>query len=178
MGLENGATGPVINHGFRACDGWFVLQVGREGHFANLARLIGHEQWLDDSRFSTRQGWMDHLESDIRPAIERWATKMTKLEACQVLAEANLAAGPCLRDEELAIDPHIESHRMLVGIHRPDGVEQPVLVVGNPIKLSGVPEQPDARPPWVGEHTDDVIRGELGLVEAEIAQLRIDKVIG
>jgi crotonobetainyl-CoA:carnitine CoA-transferase CaiB-like acyl-CoA transferase len=177
MGLTGGATGPVINHGFRARDGWFVLQVGREEHFAKLASTVDHVDWLDDPRFATRQGWMDHLESDIRPAIENWASEMTRLEVCAALADAELAAGPCLRGEELASDPHVVSHRMLVGIDRPDGVQQPVLVVGNPVKLSKVPEPDDVRPPWVGEHTDRVLSLELGLDQAELADLHSRNVI-
>jgi crotonobetainyl-CoA:carnitine CoA-transferase CaiB-like acyl-CoA transferase len=162
MGLVNGDTGPVINHGFRANDGWFVLQIAREGHFAKLAHLVGQDDWLRDPRFSTRQGWMDHLESDIRPAVERWASGMSRHEACQTLAGADLAAGPCLRDEELAQDPHVRAHGMLVAIDRPDGVKDPVLVVGNPVKLSKMPARDDVRPPWVGEHTDSVLAVELG----------------
>ena len=73
MGLRGGELGPLIMHGFRASDGWFIIQVGREHQFARMAELIGHPEWVDDERFATRQGWIDHLESDIRPAIESWA---------------------------------------------------------------------------------------------------------
>jgi formyl-CoA transferase len=177
MGLTDGATGPVINHGFRAKDGWFVLQVGREAHFRTLAQLVGREDWIEDPRLATRQGWMDHLESDIRPAIERWAASSSRQEICGTLADAGLAAGPCLRDEELAIDPHVQAHSMLVGIDRPDGIEQPVLVVGNPIKFSKTREQEDVRPPWVGEHTDGVLHDELGIGDVELATLRAKGVI-
>ncbi len=38
-----------------------------------------------------------------------------------------------------------------------------MLVPGNPVKLSKVAEGPETRVPWVGEHTDDVLRAELGL---------------
>ena len=42
---------------------------------------------------------------------------------------------------------------MLVEMERTDGVEQPVLIPGNPVKLSKVAEGPETRVPWVGEHT-------------------------
>jgi crotonobetainyl-CoA:carnitine CoA-transferase CaiB-like acyl-CoA transferase len=177
MGLTDGATGPVINHGFRAKDGWFVLQVGREAHFAKLAHLVDHEDWIEDPRFATRQGWMDHLESDIRPAVEKWAESSSRQEICGALADAGLAAGPCLRDEELATDLHVHSHDMLIGIDRTDGVDQPVLVVGNPVKFSKTREQEDVRPPWVGEHTDSVLNHELGIGEIELATLRAKGVV-
>src|ERR1700722_2939598 len=107
MGLKNGGTGPVINHGFRAKDGWFVLQVGREAHFERLATIVNRAGWIDDPGFSTRQGWMDNLESAIRPAIEEWAAVMTRVEACQALSSAGLAAGPCVLGYELVDDDHV-----------------------------------------------------------------------
>jgi crotonobetainyl-CoA:carnitine CoA-transferase CaiB-like acyl-CoA transferase len=177
MGTPDGASGPVINHGFRASDGWFVVQVGREHHFLRLAEVIGRPEWKDDPRFSTRHGWMEHLESEIRPAIERWSRKRSKMDVCETLGAAGIAAGPCLRPDELVADPHIKSHHMLTEIERPDGVEQPVLVPGNPLKLRGA-EQMSARIPWLGEHTDDVLKQELGLTEHDIAWLREEAIVG
>jgi 2-methylfumaryl-CoA isomerase len=56
-------------------------------------------------------------------------------------------------------------------MERPDGGE-PVLTPGNPVKLSDVPERPDQRVPWLGEHTDDTLRAELGLTDDDLARLR------
>jgi CoA:oxalate CoA-transferase len=39
------------------------------------------------------------------------------------------------------------------------------------VKLSKVDEGPDRRVPWVGEHTTEVLRAELGLGEDELAAL-------
>jgi len=177
MGLQGGNLGPLIMHGFRAKDGWFVLQVGREAHFAKLVTAIGHPEWTDDPAFATRQGWVDHLEDRLRPAIEGWASSMTKLEACQALGAAGLAAGPCLSDEEVVTDPHLAARSMLVELPRTDGVEQPVLIPGNPVRLSGVAAPTELRPPWLGEHTADVLAQELGLVPHEITTLRAAGVI-
>ena len=52
---------------------------------------------------------------------------------------------------------------MLVEMPRTDGVAQPVLIPGNPVKLSEVAEGPETRVPWLGEHTDEVLGAELGL---------------
>lgn len=177
LGLKDNEPSPVINHGFRASDGWFIIQVGREHHFARLVELIGKPEWITDSRFSTRQGWMDHLEEDLRPAIESWASARTKSEVCEILGEAGIATGPCLRPDELVSDPHIANHRMLLEIERTDGVAQPVLVPGNPIKLRGTTEL-EARVPWLGENTDAVLREELGLTDSDIEKLRVQSIVG
>jgi crotonobetainyl-CoA:carnitine CoA-transferase CaiB-like acyl-CoA transferase len=172
MGLRNGDLGPLIMHGFRASDGWFIIQVGRENHFAKLVEAIGHPEWVDDPRFAERQGWIDHLDTVLRPAIEAWASTRTKVQACDDLAAVGVAAGPCFSDEEVVHDEHVAARNMLVEVPRTDGVDQPVLVPGNPVKLSEVAEGPEARVPWLGEHTDEVLAAELGFDEARLAALR------
>jgi crotonobetainyl-CoA:carnitine CoA-transferase CaiB-like acyl-CoA transferase len=175
MGLRERA--PLILENFRAADGWFVLQVGREPQFETLATLIGREDWLTDERLSTRPGWVRHMEDLIRPAIEQWASTRTRAEAAAELAAHGLASGPCLTDEEVVHDPHVEMRDMLVEIPRTDGVEQPVLTPGNPVKMSGMAEGPESRVPWLGEHTDEVLGEELGLSADRIAELRAAGVV-
>src|SRR5947209_13443128 len=77
MGERDGGPGKVIVASFKAADGWFVLQVGREAHFARLAELVDHPEWTTDPRFATRAGWVEHQEDVIRPAIESWAANRT-----------------------------------------------------------------------------------------------------
>jgi crotonobetainyl-CoA:carnitine CoA-transferase CaiB-like acyl-CoA transferase len=60
---------------------------------------------------------------------------------------------------------------------RTDGVDEPVLIPGNPVKLSKVTEGPETRVPWVGEHTAEVLREELGLEDAALADLRARGVV-
>jgi formyl-CoA transferase len=177
MGLQRGDTGPLIMSGFRAQDGWFVLQVGREAHFAKLAELVGEPGWADDPRLATRAQWVEHLEDIIRPAIERWASTRSKVEICDILGRTGIAAGPCFTDEEVVHDPHVKARNMLVEIPRTDGVEQPVLTPGNPVRMSGYTDSTEPRLPWLGEHTDAVLSSELGISEAEIQGLRADGVI-
>ena len=172
MGLRNGELGPLIMHGFRAADGWFIIQVGREAQFSKLVAAIGHPGWADDERFAERQGWIDHLDDVLRPAIEGWAATRTKVEACDALAAIGVAAGPCYSDEEVVADPHVAARHMLVEMPRTDGVDQPVLVPGNPVKLSDVAEGPETRVPWLGEHTDQVLAAELGLTPDRLSALR------
>lgn len=124
------------------------------------------------------RAWLDHLESVLRPAIEAWAGRRSKVEACGETGAAGISAGPCDTDEEVVVDPHLAARHMLVELPRTDGVEQHVLVPGNPVKLSGVAEGPESRVPWLGEHTVAVLADQLGLTAAEIDGLRADGVVG
>jgi crotonobetainyl-CoA:carnitine CoA-transferase CaiB-like acyl-CoA transferase len=43
--------------------------------------------------------------------------------------------------------------------------------------MSKVAEGPETRVPWLGEHTDDVLRAELALSDDELQSLRDDGAI-
>ena len=86
------------------------------------------------------------------------------------MSAAGIAAGPCFRDDEVVADEHVAARNMLVEMPRTDGVDEPVLVPGNPVKLTNVAEGPETRIPWLGEHTDAVLAEELGLGDDELAR--------
>lgn len=176
MGASARSVGALILRGFRAKDGWFMLQVGREHHFQRLAQLVGHPEWLKDPRLATREGWVEHTDGVLAPAIEAWAHNMTKLDACHTLAAAGIAAGPCFTDDEVAHDPHLVAREMLVAVDRAD-TSDPVLVPASPVRMSAISADTDAAVPWLGEHTDEVLAAELGLAADELAALRDQQVI-
>jgi formyl-CoA transferase len=172
LGERPGPGVPLISDPFRARDGWFVAQVGREHQFEKFAELVGKPEWLSDERLKTREGWRKHIDDVIRPAVEAWAADKTKLEAANVMNGAGIASGPVNTAEDVIADPHVAARNMKVEVPRSDDVEEPYLVPGNPVKLSKVAEGPETRVPWIGEHTDEILRSELGLDDAELDRLR------
>ena len=166
----------IINDGFPIDSGELVIQIGREHQFERLCRLIGRLEWLDDERFSTRGGWRENLD-EIRAALRVWAGSRTTIEAANDLADAGIAAAPVFEAPDVIDDPHVASRHMMMEIPRPDA-DTPVLTPGNPVKMSAVSEGPDTRPPWLGEHTDEVLAAELDLSEEALAELRETGVIG
>jgi crotonobetainyl-CoA:carnitine CoA-transferase CaiB-like acyl-CoA transferase len=113
----------------------------------------------------------------ILPAIEAWVDGRTRDQVARALAAENLVAGPALTSGEVVADPHLKQRNMVVAMPRTDGVAGPVLLPGNPIKMSRVAEGPETRVPWVGEHTGEVLTDELGLDTDQLAELRAARVI-
>ena len=74
--------------------------------------------------------------------------------------------------EEVINDPHLDERNMIVSLPRTDDVDEPILLPGNPIKMSKVSEGPETRVPWVGEHTKQVLKEELGLDQSELETLQ------
>ena len=177
MGIPDEAAANVgIVETFAAGQGHFVLQVVREHHFERLAEVTGNSQWLRDSRLASRRGWVTHLDDVLRPDVEGWAADKTSTEAVAALTAQGLAAGPSMTSAEVCADPHVAGRNMIVAMPRPDGGD-PVFIPGNPIKMSRTAEGPETRVPWLGEHTDAVLAGELGLDRAELDGLRATGVI-
>ncbi|HVN37334.1 MAG TPA: CoA transferase [Myxococcota bacterium] len=170
-----GRTGLVA--AFAARDGHFVVAVFRDHQFARLAALVGHPEWVGDPRFATREGWALHRDDVVRPALERWARERTKQEAAAALCAEGVPAGPSNEAADLIDDPHVQNRDMLIEVPRPDGA-RPMLVAGNPVKLSRVSEGPVSASPRLGEHTAAVLREALGLGDAELASLRAQGAIG
>jgi formyl-CoA transferase len=169
-----GRTGIVA--AFAASDGHFVAAILRDHQFEQLAHIVGEPSWCSDPRFATREGWAAHREAVVRPAVEAWARAKTKLEASQLLAAQGIPAGPSNFAPDLCDDPHVAARDMLIEVPRADGA-QPMLVVGNPVKLSAAPEGPLAPMPGLGEHTEEVLRESLALDERELDALRKEGVI-
>jgi formyl-CoA transferase len=178
MGLPNAFLVPTINHSFRASDGFFVIMCSRLAQFRGLAETVGCPGWPDDPALSGPERWVERLEDTIRPGIERWSRRRTRREACESLAARGVAAGPCHSPGDVINDEHVQSHHMIVAMSRADGVASDILTPGNPVKLSKMAEGPESRVPWLGEHTDEVLRQELGLDAATCAELRQAGVIG
>ena len=93
------------------------------------------------------------------------------------MPKIRIAAAPCNDAADVVHDPHVLHRNMLVELARTDGVAQPVLVAGNPIKMSKVAEGPETDVPGMGEHTVPVLRDLLGLDDSTIEELRESGVI-
>ncbi|WP_436776521.1 CaiB/BaiF CoA transferase family protein [Yinghuangia sp. YIM S09857] len=178
MGLKDGGTAPLINHTFAARDGHIIVQCGRPHMFVALANLVGHPEWVDDPRLAGPQDWFNQLEGVIRPGIEAWAADKTRLEACAALSAVGVASGPVFNAGDVIEDEHVRNRNMVVAMERTDGVPEPILSPGNPVKLSKLAEAAATRVPWLGEHTDEILRDELGLNAGEIARLRASGALG
>ena len=179
MGVDNGDSGSVINHGFRASDGWFVMQVARVHVFersgsARRTSRVGNRRTVralptagcNTSRTSSGPPWRIG-----RPGGTAW-------RCAEHSARPASPPGPALVPRSWSPIAHVAARHMLVGIDRTDGVDQPVLVPGNPALIVDRIEGGDRRIPWLGEHTDEILRDELGLTDAAIERMRSSSVVG
>lgn len=184
MGLrqEPGFAPPPVGimDSFAVADGYVVIQVMREWHLQALAELVGHPEWVEDPELAERSSWSERYEEKLLGPLEEWGATRTMVEATGALARVGVAASPSFGPEQLARDEHVRAHNMLIEIPRDDG-GNPMLVPGNPIKLSGGSGGDEYVPtemPLLGEDTDAVLTELAGLTPDDLAALRAQGVIG
>ncbi len=80
------------------------------------------------------------------------------------------------KPEAMFDDEQLAARGFFVAVEHPE-LGRIVRYPGAPYVMNGTPWRVDRRPPLVGEHTGEILRGELGLEPAELAALAAEGVI-
>jgi formyl-CoA transferase len=156
------------------CKGWetdpdaYIYVIAQAQAFPTLAKVIGHEDWLEDANFNTPDARLPRL-AHVFSEIEKWTMTKRKMEIMDILNPLNVPCGPILSMKELAEEPALRATGTVVEVDHPKRGKY--LTVGNPIKLSDSPADV-RRSPMLGEHTEEVLRDVVGLNDADIQTAR------
>jgi succinate--hydroxymethylglutarate CoA-transferase len=170
----NGHPSIVPYTTYQASDAMMALAVGNDGQFARTAEVLGHPEWANDPRFKTNRARVEN-----RVAVDGMIGEALKRDCADAwLGKLKAAGVPCGRINSVAdalADPHTGARQMIETVEHP--AVGTLKMLGIPFKFSDTPPSVRRAPPTLGQHTDEILAGELGLEAAAIAQLRRDKVI-
>ncbi len=161
---------------FPTADGHIVLSIGNDPTFRRFCEAFGLAALADDPRFATngarvtnRQAMTDALT----PVMQRFPTQewVDRLEALRI------GCGPINRLSDVFADPQVLARGMVMDMPHEQATGGTVKLVANPVRLSATPASYRITPPALGAHTDQVLRGLLGMDTAEIAALRAKNVL-
>jgi len=159
---------------FRAADGFLIVAVGNDGQFARFCEVAGLAALATDPRFATNPARVAHRDELVAVIAGRLATR----PAAEWLAALEAAQVPCGPINDLAqvfADPQVLHRGMVATL--PHAAAGEVRVVANPVRFSATPARSERAPPRLGEHTDEVLGGLLGLPAAALEDLRARRVI-
>ena len=155
-------------------DGWIVVQVLGDTLFKRWAKLVSADDLLNDDRFTTdiNRGINGEILSK---RTSDWASQYTNEEALNLLANANVPAGPVNDLQEALDDPHVKAMNFFQDLEYP-GIPGKSPVMGLPVKLSNSDNTIERRPPILGEHTEEILI-DLGFTKDEIDEFKEKRII-
>ena len=162
---------------FETSDGHVLMAVGNDRQFRDLCALAGAPELADDPRFRTNSQRIVNRD-ELIPQLQDLTRQKPSAFWLDGLAPLNVPAGPVNDIGEVFADPQVESRGVEIKMDHPLGdPDAPMSMVGYPVKLSETPADYRHPPPYLGQHTDEVLRELLDLPDDEIAALRRDGVI-
>ena len=160
---------------YPTADGMIAVAVGNDAQFARFAeQLPATRNGRADARFAKNPDRVKNrelLDGLIAEALKRDRTAAW----IEKLRGAGVPCGPINSVAEALEDPHTLARDMVRTVEHPTAGE--LRIVGIPFRLSGTPATIRRPPPTLGQHTEEVLREELGMTAERIAALRADKVI-
>ena len=160
---------------FATADGYLMLAVGNDGQFAAFCRVIQRPELAQDPRFATNPARVQNREALI-PLLARIFHQRTTAEWLEALVAAKVPCSPVNDIPAALADPQAQARNMVQEVVDSQGSRVPQ--VGPVAKMSETPPSIRTAPPYLGEHTAQILRERLGFDDDLIAQLRAEGVIG
>jgi crotonobetainyl-CoA:carnitine CoA-transferase CaiB-like acyl-CoA transferase len=174
--MRNGTVAPTGSPSqmFRCEDAPIMLVVGNDPQFRRLAGELGVPELADDPRFSSNTARVRNRAA-LNAIIEPIFRSRPKRHWIDALGRLGVPCGPVNELHEVFEEPQVRAREMVVTMPHPGRAAMPLLA--NPIRFSDTPVQYRLRPPALGEHTDEVLRGLPGFDDARLDDLRAKGVI-
>src|SRR6185437_14013976 len=159
---------------YLTADAMVAIGIGNERQFGRVAEVLGHPEWAKDPSFTSNRARVEN-----RDVIDGFINEALSHDDADAWLDKLKAVGvPSGRINSVADaldDPHTAARDMIETVeHSTIGA---LKMLGIPFKFSDTACSVRRAPPTLGQHNDEILKGELGLDEKAIAELRQAKVI-
>ena len=154
--------------------GWIAISCSTNRTFHRLARAMEREDLIDDPRFLSNTSRVAKAEA-LDAIVADWFRTQETAEAIQVLEAADVVAGPMLTIDQILEHPQFVARKTVTTVE--DAELGPIRMQNIVPRFSRTPGTVRFAGPRKGEHTDDILAGELGMDDDRISKLREDGVV-
>lgn len=159
---------------FQTSDGWLLTGATNDAAWQRLCDALEAPALRDDPAYATTRGRSDR-RLELVAKLEPLFLARTTAEWVARLDAAKVPCSPVQDIAQLLAHPQVAALGMVQEV--PDDRGGTLRLCAPPLEFSATPTLPGSRPPDLGEHTDAVLRGVLGLDDATIAALRAEEVV-
>jgi formyl-CoA transferase len=159
---------------FPTRDGHLALAIGTDDQFQRFCETVNRADLWEDERFRTNSGRVQHRQILISILQDLFRERKTE-EWINLCVKYKIPVGPINDVPAVLNDPQVKARGMVQEINHPKlgTIKQ----LGPVARFSKTPALLTSAPPLLGEHTESILRDNLGYEEANIAQLRAEGII-
>ena len=169
--LGNAHPNIVPYQTFKTADGAVILACGNDNLFRKLCEVASAPHLAGDPRYATNGKRVENRVELTRILDEIFARRTTR-EWVEMLEAAGVPNGPINTIEQVFAEPQAIARGLRVELAHPAAGK--VALTRSPMRFSTTPVEHERPPPLLGEHTDEILRGLLGLKDDEVVKLRAD----
>ena len=158
---------------FKTSDGYINIATTGGKIWERCAQAIGAPELVTNPDYATGPARSKNRDA-LNAAISARTEGRTTDEWVNELNAAGVPCGPIYTVDQMFADEQVKHLGIAQDVPTDDGRD--IRLVGQPYTLSRTPSTMAARPPEVGEQTEEVL-AEFGFSAAEIAALKKDKVV-
>lgn len=159
---------------YETADGHMTMSASNQKIFERVARAIDKPELVEDPRFADNEKRVENVDA-LDEEIEAWTRQHTTEEAIEILEAHDAIVGPVYDMGDIYEDEQYRARDDFVAVDDDDVGEIETFA---PIpKFSRTPGEVEFLGPRHGEHNEEIYRGELGLSEAELADLESEEII-
>ncbi|KAK9439063.1 CAIB/BAIF family enzyme [Metarhizium brunneum] len=154
---------------FKTRDGDILFGGGNDRLFGVLCDGLGKPEWKDDAKFKTNADRVANRQQ-LEAEIEAISQQKTTEEWLQVFEGSGMPYA-AVNDVQTTLNhAHTKARNMVVEMEHE--ICGPIKMVNTPVKFSET--QPSIRsvPPMLGQHTDEILSGHLGMSQSDISDLK------
>jgi crotonobetainyl-CoA:carnitine CoA-transferase CaiB-like acyl-CoA transferase len=169
------AHASIVPYGtFDTRDGQLMLAVGNDDQWRRFCDVVGLSELVADPRFSTNPQRVANRDV-LWPIVTRALLVRDRDDWTARLRKAGVPCGPVRTIGETLADPQLEARGMIASLRHPAAGD--LRLVANPVKLSDTLPIADTPAPLLGQHTESILTGDLGLGRQEVDELRRNHVV-
>jgi crotonobetainyl-CoA:carnitine CoA-transferase CaiB-like acyl-CoA transferase len=175
MQRHGNASGAASPRGiYQAADGgWLSIAGSNQTIAMRLFDAMNRPDLKTDERYATNVARMANNES-LQEIVKAWVASRPRDEVLAILDEHEAVAAPVNDARDISEDPHFATRTL---VELANTVYGRALMPGPILHLRDCPAPTYDGVPTIGQHTHDVLSGELGIGADELAQLTADGVI-
>ena len=158
---------------YRTKDGHMNIAASGDGMWQRLCEALARPDMLQRADFTGQANRAQNRKA-LNAEIERATVTKATAEWVEILNAAGVPCGPIYQMDQVFSDPQVQHLGAAATVHHARLGD--FRIVNQAVKLTRTPPSMACATPELGEHTAEILK-EIGCSDADLAQLKKDKVI-